>query len=110
MENIRRVFFFCFSKGCNILSFFEVFWVEFINEKWTKKELLNNQMSFWDSFWRNIFSRFSNCRIFFFPSSISACSSSRVFSFGFVMVGRSFLLIGIEKGQSIFSAALLGGY
>ena len=33
-------------------------------------------------------------------------SSSRVFSLGFVMVGRSFLLIGIEKGQSIFSAAL----
>ena len=27
---------------------------------------------------------------------------------GFVMVGRSFLPIGIEKGQSIFSAALLG--
>ena len=33
--------------------------------------------------------------------------SSRVFSFGFVMVGRSFLLIGIEKGQSIFSAVLM---
>ena len=29
-----------------------------------------------------------------------------VFSFGFVMVGRSFLLIGIEKGQSIFSTVL----
>ena len=43
-----------------------------------------------------------------FPPSISACSSSRVFSLGFVMGGRSFLLIGIEKGQSIFSAALLG--
>ena len=45
-----------------------------------------------------------------FPPSISACSSSRVFSLGFVMVGRSFLLISIEKGQSIFSAALVGGY
>ena len=40
------------------------------------------------------------------PPSISACSSSRVFSFGFVMVGCSFLLIGIEKGQSIFSTVL----
>ena len=40
-------------------------------------------------------------------SSISACNSSRVFSLGFVMVGRSFLLIIIEKGQSIFSAALV---
>ena len=29
------------------------------------------------------------------------------FSLGFVMVGRSFLLIDIEKGQSIFSAALV---
>ena len=35
-------------------------------------------------------------------------NASRVFSLGFVMSGRSFLLIGIEKGQSIFSAALLG--
>ena len=69
---------------------------------------LRVRCSSWDSFCRNTFSRFSNCRIFFFPSSISACSSSRVFSLGFVMVGRSFLLIGIEKGQSIFSAALLG--
>ena len=41
-----------------------------------------------------------------FPPSISACSSSRVFSLGFVMGGRSFLLIGIEKGQSIFSTVL----
>ena len=40
------------------------------------------------------------------PPSISACSSSRVFSLGFVMGGRSFLLIGIEKGQSIFSTVL----
>ena len=54
----------------------------------------------------NIFSRFSNCRIFFFPSSISAVNSSRVFSLGFVIAGRSFLPVGIEKGQSIFSAAL----
>jgi hypothetical protein len=30
-----------------------------------------------------------------------------LFSLGFVMVGRSFLLIDIEKGQSIFSAALV---
>ena len=37
-------------------------------------------------------------------------NASRVFSLGFVMVGRSFLLISIEKGQSIFSAALVGGY
>ena len=29
------------------------------------------------------------------------------FSLGFVMVGLSFLLIDIEKGQSIFSAALV---
>ena len=42
-----------------------------------------------------------NCRIFFFPSSISACSSSRVFSLGFVIGGRSFLPVGVEKGQSI---------
>ena len=60
------------------------------------------------NFRRNTFSRFSNCRIFFFPSSISAVNSSRVFSLGFVMVGCSFLPVGIEKGQSIFSAALCG--
>ena len=54
-----------------------------------------------DSFCLMIFSRFSSCRIFFFPSSISACSSSRVFSLGFVMAGRSFLPVGVEKGQSI---------
>lgn len=53
-----------------------------------------------DNFCRNIFSRFSYCRIFFLPSSISAVSSLRVFSLGFVMGGRSFLLGGIEKGQS----------
>ncbi len=41
-------------------------------------------------------------------SSISAVNSSRVFSLGFVMAGRSFLLVGMEKGQSIFSAALVG--
>ena len=35
-------------------------------------------------------------------------NASRVFSLGFVMGGRSFLPVGIEKGQSIFSAALLG--
>ena len=52
-----------------------------------------------DSFCRNIFSRFSYCRIFFFPSSISACSSSRVFSLGFVIVGRSFLLMAKRKEQ-----------
>ena len=34
--------------------------------------------------------------------------SSRVFFLGFVIVGRSFLLIGIEKGQSI-SRLSLGG-
>lgn len=62
------------------------------------------------NFCRNTFSQFSSCRIFFFPSSISACNSSRVFSLVFVMVGRSFLPVGIEKGQSIFSAALVGGY
>ncbi len=54
-----------------------------------------------DSFCRNIFSRFSYCRIFFLLSSISAVSSSRVFSLGFVIGGRSFLPVGIEKGQSI---------
>ena len=59
------------------------------------------------NFRRNTFSRFSNCRIFFFPSSISAVNSSQVFSLGFVMVGCSFLPVGIEKGQSIFSAALV---
>ena len=59
------------------------------------------------NFRRNTFSRFSNCRIFFFPSSISAVNFSRVFSLGFVMVGCSFLPVGIEKGQSIFSAALV---
>ena len=43
--------------------------------------------------------------------TISALHSSMVCGvFFFVMVGRSFLLIGIEKGQSIFSAALVGGY
>ena len=35
--------------------------------------------SSWDNFCRNTFSRFSSCRIFFFPSSISACNSSRFF-------------------------------
>ena len=60
-----------------------------------------------DSFCLMIFSRFSNCRIFFLPSSISAVNSSRVFSLGFVMAGRSFLPVGMEKGQSIFSAALV---
>ena len=59
------------------------------------------------NFCRNTFSRFSNCRIFFFPSSISACSSSRVFSLGFVIVGRSFLPIGTEKGQSISRLSLV---
>ena len=29
-------------------------------------------------------------------------------SLGFVLAGRSFLLVGMEKGQSIFSAALVG--
>ena len=33
-----------------------------------------------------------------------------VFVLGFVMGGRSYLPVGIEKGQSIFSAALVGGY
>ena len=33
------------------------------------------------------------------PPSISACSSSRVFSLGFVMGGRSFLLMGKRKEQ-----------
>ena len=33
------------------------------------------------------------------PPSISACSSSRVFSLGFVIVGRSFLIIGKRKEQ-----------
>ena len=46
-----------------------------------------------------IFSRFSNCRIFFLLSSISAVNSSRVFSLGFVMGGRSFLLMGKRKEQ-----------
>ena len=49
------------------------------------------------NFRRNTFSRFSNCRIFFFPSSISAVNSSRVFSLGFVMVGCSFLPVGHRK-------------
>ena len=45
--------------------------------------------------------RDSTCLLYTSPSSISACSSSRVFSLGFVMGGRSFLPVGIEKGQSI---------
>jgi len=57
-----------------------------------------------DSFCRKSFSLFSYWRIFFCPSSISAVSSSSVFAFGFIMGGRSFLPVGIEKGQSIFSA------
>ena len=36
------------------------------------------------------------------------CTSSRVFSLGFVIAGRSFLPVGIEKGQSIFSAVPFG--
>ena len=44
-------------------------------------------------------SRFSYCRIFFLLSSISAVNSSRVFSLGFVMAGRSFLPVGVEKGH-----------
>ena len=35
-------------------------------------------------------------------------NSLRVFSLGFVIAGRSFLPVGMEKGQSIFSAALVG--
>jgi hypothetical protein len=35
-------------------------------------------------------------------------NASRVFSLGFVMGGRSFLFIGIEKGQSIISAVPCG--
>lgn len=61
------------------------------------------------NFRRNTFSQFSNCRIFFFPSSISAVNSSQVFSLGFVMVGCSFLPVGIEKGQSVFPAVPWGG-
>ena len=57
--------------------------------EWSCSQCLN--------FRRNTFSRFSNCRIFFFPSSISAVNSSRVFSLGFVMVGCSFLPVGIRK-------------
>ena len=60
-----------------------------------------------DSFCLMIFSRFSNCRIFFLFSSISAVNSSRFFSLGFVLGGHSFLPVGIEKGQSISSAVLL---
>ena len=41
-----------------------------------------------------------------YSSLYGAVSSSWVFSLGFVMAGRSFLLVGMEKGQSIFSAAL----
>ena len=48
------------------------------------------------------FSWFSSCRIFFFPSSIWAVTSSRVFSLGFVMGERSFLLMGKRKGQPFF--------
>ena len=68
---------------------------------------LRVRRSSWGSFFQDIFCRFSSCRIFFFPSSISACSSSRVFSLGFVIVGRSFLPIGTEKGQSISRLSLV---
>jgi len=44
------------------------------------------------------------------PPQVLKVNSSRVFSLGFVMGGRSFLLVGMEKGQSIFSAALAGSY
>lgn len=40
-------------------------------------------------------------------SPSSAVYSSQVFVLGFVMAGRSFLPVGIEKGQSISSAVLL---
>ena len=63
-----------------------------------------------DNFCRNIFSRFSNCRIFFFPSSISAVNSSRVFSLGFVMAGRSFLLIGTKKDSRFLGCPLWVAY
>ena len=72
----------------------------------TIRRWLRVRRSSLDNFCRNIFSRFSNCRIFFFPSSISACSSSRVFSLGFVMAGHSFLPVGIEKGQPISRLSL----
>ena len=76
----------------------------------TIRRWFHSRRSSRDSFCRKSFSLFSNWRIFFFPSSISAVSSSKVFVLGFVMGGRSFLPVGIEKGQSIFSAALVGGY
>ena len=68
---------------------------------------LRVRRSSWDSFCRNTFSRFSSCRIFFFPSSISAVTSSRVFYLGFVMAGRSFLLMGKRKEQFILTALSL---
>ena len=42
------------------------------------------------------------------PPQVLKVNSLRVFSLGFVIAGRSFLLVGMEKGQSIFSAALVG--
>lgn len=44
------------------------------------------------------------------PPQVLKVNSLRVFSLGFVIAGRSFLPVGMEKGQSIFSAALVGGY
>ena len=45
----------------------------------TLRRWLRSRRSSWDSFCRSTFSRFSNCRIFFFPSSTSAVHSPRVF-------------------------------
>ena len=42
------------------------------------------------------------------PPQVLKVNSLRVFSLGFVIAGRSFLPVGMEKGQSIFSAALVG--
>ena len=44
----------------------------------TLRRWLRSRRSSWDSFCRSAFSRFSNCRIFFFPSSTSAVHSPRV--------------------------------
>ena len=41
------------------------------------------------------------------PPQVLKVNSLRVFSLGFVIAGRSFLPVGMEKGQSIFSAALV---
>ena len=65
----------------------------------TLRRWLRSRRSSWDSFCRSTFSRFSNCRIFFFPSSTSAVHSPRVSPSVSSWLVAPFLLMGKRKEQ-----------